>query len=141
MTLHSVFACAVFFKTAYRINASVYGQILKFSSHLSQRSKWALWSPVVCRPSVCLTVCKLFTFCLLLWEPFGQLYLNLVQSIIMEIEFVILKIKGTVLYKREIIVKQWKKVCMSLKFFFSRTTAQESKIFTSKNLYIVRILN
>lgn len=30
---------------------------------------------------------------------------------------------------------------MSLKFFFSRTTAQESKIFTSKNLYIVRILN
>ena len=70
---------------------------VSFSDHLSS---------VVClsvRPSVCLSVCKLFTFSFSSPEPLGQFQPNLAQSILGWRGFKFVQMKGHALPKGEII--------------------------------------
>ena len=63
------------------------------------------WSPVVRRLSVCLSVCKLFTFSSSSPEPLGQFQPNLAQSILGWWGFKFVQIKGPSLFQGEIITK------------------------------------
>ena len=82
----------------------------------AESSSELFWSPVVrrlsvhpsVRPSVCLSVCKLFTFSSSSPEPLGQFQPNLAQSILGWRGFKFVQMKGRALFQGEIITKQWK---------------------------------
>ena len=72
---------------------------VSFSDHLSSASV---------HPSVCPSVCKLFTFSSSSPEPLGQFQPNLAQSILRWRGFKFVHMKGPVLFKGEIIREQRK---------------------------------
>ena len=75
-----------------------------FLAHLSWKLKWAFL--ITCRPSsVCLSVCKLFTFSSSSPEPLGQFQPNLAQSILGWRGFKFVQMKGPALFQGEIITK------------------------------------
>ena len=78
--------------------------LFKLLAHLSWKLKWAFL--ITCRPSVCLSVCKLFTFSSSSPEPLGQFQPNLAQSIRLGWRrFNFVQMKGPALFQGEIITK------------------------------------
>ena len=111
--------------------------LLIILAHLSWMLKWAFlitYCPSSVRLSVCLSVCKLFTFSSSSQEPLGQFQPNLAQSNFGWREFKFVQMKGHTLFQGKIIAKilklyrklqnhwvnfnqTWHKACLGLWWF------------------------
>ena len=87
--------------------------LVGFLAHLSWKLKWAFL--ITCRPSsvcssVCLFICKLFTFPSSSPEPLGQFQPNLAQTILGWRGFEFVQMEGSALFQGEIIanIHWWK---------------------------------
>ena len=91
------------------------------------------------RLSVCLSVCKLFTFSSSPQEPLGQFQPNLVQSILGWWGFKVVQMKGPTLFQggdnNEIAKIHWR----TLKILFLRTTGPTSTKISTKHLWVMGI--
>ena len=102
LQLRFCWACIILFQ--HRIYQNQIRMGLLFLAHLSWKLKWAFL--ITCHPSsVCLSVCKLFTFSSSSPEPLGQFQTNLAQSILGWRGFQFVQMKGPALFQGEIITK------------------------------------
>ena len=111
-----------------------------FLANLSWKLKWAFLITLVrrlsVRPSIRLSVCKLFTFSSYSSEPRGQFQPNLAQSIPEWRGFKFVQMNGPALFQREIIINLRKYIDEIKKNLFSRTTEPISTNLCTKHPWV-----